>query len=76
MPSVIIVENGVRSVMIELSPLIRRNMSHDNLKQKIRELGHLLAYEEEAGHHLKNWYARKREHGYLLKKLYQLERKV
>ena len=51
-------------------------MSHDNLKQKIRELGHLLAYEEEAGHHLKNWYTRKREHGYLLKKLYQLERKV
>tara|TARA_Y100000593_G_scaffold72582_1_gene133287 strand:+ start:1004 stop:1159 length:156 start_codon:yes stop_codon:yes gene_type:complete len=51
-------------------------MSHDNLKQKIRELGHLLAYEEEADHHLKNWYARKREHGYLLKKLYQLERKV
>ena len=48
---------------------------HDNLKHKIRELAHLLAYEEESEHHLKNWYNRKREHAYLLKKLYKLEKK-
>ena len=51
-------------------------MAYDNLKQKIRELGHSLAYEEEIGHHLKDWFSRKREHDLLLKKLYRLENKV
>ena len=51
-------------------------MAYDNLKQKIRELGHLLAYEEEAEHKFKNWYSRKKEHDFLLKKLYRLENKV
>tara|TARA_Y100000310_G_scaffold245413_1_gene250381 strand:+ start:293 stop:448 length:156 start_codon:yes stop_codon:yes gene_type:complete len=51
-------------------------MSYDNLKYKIRDLAHLLAYEEEAGHHFKDWYKRKKEHDYLLKKLYHLQKKV
>ena len=51
-------------------------MAYDNLKLKIRELGHLLAYEEEAEHKFKNWYARKKEHDFLLKKLYRLESKA
>ena len=48
-------------------------MAHDNLKKKIRELAHLLAYEEEAEHKFKDWWSRKREHDNLLRKLYQLE---
>jgi hypothetical protein len=52
------------------------NMSYDNLKLKIRELAHLLAYEEEAEHRFKDWYSRKREHDFLLKKLYRLENKA
>ncbi len=51
-------------------------MPHDNLKQKIRELAYLLAYEEETGHHMAQWHGRQREHAYLLKKLYRLEKKV
>ena len=51
-------------------------MPHDNLKQKIRELAHLLAYEEEADHKFKGWFARKKEHDYLLNKLYRLEKKA
>ena len=50
-------------------------MAYDNLKQKIRELGYLLAYEEEIEHRFANHYNRKREHSYLLKKLYQLEKR-
>ena len=51
-------------------------MSYTNLKQKIRELAHLLAYEEEADHRMAQWYSRKKEHSYLLKKLYKLEKKA
>ena len=51
-------------------------MAYDNLKLKIRELGHLLAYEEEIGHRFKSWYARKKEHDFLLHKLYRLENKA
>jgi len=50
-------------------------MAYDNLRQKIRELAHLLAYEEEIEHRFANHYSRKREHSYLLKKLYQLEKR-
>ena len=51
-------------------------MAYDNLKQKIRDLGHLLAYEEEIEHKFKSWYGRKKEHDYLLEKLYRLENRV
>ena len=51
-------------------------MAYDSLIQKIRELAHLLAYEEEGEHKLKNWFARKKEHDFLLHKLYRLENKV
>tara|TARA_R110000824_G_scaffold669_11_gene4220 strand:- start:209 stop:472 length:264 start_codon:yes stop_codon:yes gene_type:complete len=63
------------SVMTESFPSTGHKMALDNLKQKIRELGHLLACEEEAEHKFKNWWARKREHDYLLKKLYRSENK-
>jgi len=49
---------------------------YDNLKHKIRELAHLLAYEEEVDHRFSKHYDRKREHAYLLKKLYKLEKKA
>ena len=48
-------------------------MRYDNLRQKVRELAHSLAYEEEVGHKFKNWWGRKREHDNLLRKLYKLE---
>jgi ABC-type Fe3+-hydroxamate transport system substrate-binding protein len=51
-------------------------MKYDSLKSKIRELAHLLAYEEEAEHKFKDWSARKKEHDYLLNKLYSLEKKA
>jgi hypothetical protein len=51
-------------------------MGHDKLKARIRELGHLLAYEEEVGHRFKDWYSRKTEHDKLLRKLYRTENKV
>jgi hypothetical protein len=46
------------------------------LRSRIRELAHLLACEEEASHKFKNWWSRKNEHAYLLKKLYSLEKKA
>jgi len=49
-------------------------MAYDNLKQKIRELAHSLAYEEEIEHKFKGWYSRKKEHDFLLNKLYRLEK--
>ena len=51
-------------------------MKNNNLKKKIRELGHLLAYEEEAEHKFKNWWGRKKEHDYLLEKLNRLEKRT
>ena len=51
-------------------------MRGENLKTRIRELAHLLAYEEEAGHRFKGWYERQKEHNILLKKLYRLENKA
>jgi len=51
-------------------------MAYDNLKRKIRELGHLLAYEEELEHKFKDWWSRKKEHDYLLEKLYRLENRA
>jgi|TARA_R110000824_G_scaffold65925_3_gene171320 hypothetical protein len=51
-------------------------MKYDTLRLKIRELAHLLAYEEEAGHRFAGWYPRKKEHDFLLKKLYRLENKA
>jgi len=62
--------------MTELSHSIGRNMAYDNLKGKIRELAHLLAYEEESEHKFKGWWGRKKEHDNLLRKLYQLEKKT
>ena len=50
------------------------NMAYDNLKKKIRELAHSLAYEEEIQHKFKGWYSRKKEHDFLLNKLYRLEK--
>lgn len=51
-------------------------MKYDTLRSKIRELANLLAYEEEADHKFKDWWSRKNEHDYLLKKLYSLEKKA
>mgnify|MGYP003117645469 CR=1 FL=1 len=51
-------------------------MRADNLQRKIRELGHLLAYEEEVDHRFKGWYERQREHNLLLKNLYRLQNKA
>ena len=48
----------------------------DKLKSRIRELGSLLAEEEESGVHLSNWYNRKKEHDFLLQKLYKKEKKT
>ena len=73
--SAIIEESLGLSVTTESSLSTGRKMAYDNLKQKIRELGYLLAYEEEIEHRFANHYNRKREHSYLLKKLYQLEKR-
>ena len=51
-------------------------MAYDNLKAKIRELAHSLAYEEEIEHKFANWYSRKKEHDFLLEKLYRLENRA
>tara|TARA_B100000287_G_scaffold297451_1_gene280611 strand:+ start:368 stop:523 length:156 start_codon:yes stop_codon:yes gene_type:complete len=50
-------------------------MKLEQLRQKLRSLGHLLSAEEEAGVHLSKWYERKRMHDDLLEKLYQLEKR-
>ena len=51
-------------------------MKAENLRQKIRELAHLLAFEEMSECRLKGWYERKCEHGRLLAKLYKIEKKI
>jgi len=51
-------------------------MAYDNLKAKIRELAHQLAYEEEIGHHFQGWGKRRQEHYKLLNKLNRLEKKA
>mgnify|MGYP003117501260 CR=1 FL=1 len=51
-------------------------MRVQNIERQIRELAHLLAYEEESGHRFKDWYDRQRHHTLLLKKLYRIENKT
>jgi len=51
-------------------------MKLDNLQDRIRHLAHLLAYEEEACTRASGWYDRKREHDYLLAKLYRVQNKT
>jgi|TARA_B100002019_G_scaffold88104_1_gene76343 hypothetical protein len=51
-------------------------MKLEELKQKVRQLGHLLATEEEAKVHLGKWYERKKLHDDLLEKLYKLEKRT
>lgn len=46
------------------------------LSEKVRALAHLLAYEEEAQIRSKGWHVRRKEHNYLLAKLYRIEKKV
>ena len=76
MRSAIIEESFVLFATTESYLSIGRKMAYDNLKRKIRELAHLLAYEEEADHKFKNWYPRKKEHDFLLNKLYTLEKRA
>jgi len=51
-------------------------MNLTNLEDKVRLLAHLLAYEEEAQTRASEWYTRKREHDFLLNKLYRLQKKT
>jgi len=51
-------------------------MSSENLKKKIRELAFDLASEEETGIRLKNNHARRKEHNFLLNKLYRIEKRM
>ena len=48
----------------------------ESLKAAIRELGYQLAVREIYGENTPEYFQKKKQHGYLLNKLYRLEKKV
>jgi len=51
-------------------------MNLERLREQLRDLGHLLACEEQEGLHLGKRHERKRMHEDLLEKLYKLEKRT
>ena len=51
-------------------------MKLEQLREQLRQLGHLLASEEIADVHLGKWHERNKMHADLLEKLYRLEKRA